>query len=197
VRAASPPSFVTLPSVKVTTHGFHVLAVDPGIRGCGVALFKAGGLVKAAYVKNPFFAGNGAAEAASMGRAVQHWTETSCGYVDHIAVEWPQIYVSQLRAGKGKKKADPNDLLALCGVDAALAALLGTPTTSYQPHQWKGSMDKDASHLRIESRLRPAELAVAAEGREAAGALEHNVIDAIGIGLFHLGRFERRRVIAY
>lgn len=185
------------PAVKVTTHPRWVLAVDPGIRGCGVALFRAGLLAEAAYVKNSYKSGNRATEAASMAKDVVDWLGDTIDELDELAVEWPQIYVSQLRAGKGKKKADPNDLLALCGIDAALAALFKVSTKSYQPHEWKGGVDKDPHHLRIEGRLQPSELRVASEAREDAGSLEHNVMDAIGIGLFHLGRLERRRVIAY
>lgn len=91
---------------------------------------------------------------------------------------------------------DPNSLLALCGVDAALAVAFNVDNVfSYLPSEWKGQMTKAACHHRIQSRLSDAELRVWFEAEARHGSLVHNVWDAVGIGLHHRGRLKPRRVI--
>lgn len=169
-----------------------VLAVDPGIRGCGAALFAGGRLIECAYVASPCRGGERAAECATMAS----WVAGSYNgryRVSELAVEWPRVYASRIRAGEAG--ADPNDLLALCGVNAALAALLApAAASSYAPSEWKGQMKKGPSHLRVESRLGAEEREVYEAG--SLGCRGHNVRDAVGIGLHHLGRLDRKRVIA-
>lgn len=166
-----------------------LLAVDPGIRGCGVAVFRDGLLVQAAYVRSPAREGNRAAECAEAARAVGQWRREQ--RMDEVAVEWPRVYATQIR--RGETKEDPNDLLALAGVDAALALVFApAPVTSYCPSEWKGQMKKSVCHARGWSRLVEAERRVPLEGPPS---LHHNVRDAVCLGLHHLGRLEPRRVI--
>jgi hypothetical protein len=58
------------------------------------------------------------------------------------------------------------------------------------PVQWKGSVDKEVHNDRVLKRLTPAE-------REVIPKLPksklHNVIDAIGLGLWALGRMQQER----
>lgn len=173
-----------------------LLSVDPGIRGCGAALFRAGELVACAYVKNPMKSGSGPAECASMVCAV-----CICGMLDLViinvlVVEWPQVY----QRGGGRTRGDANDLLGLAGVGGGLAARFweaDTKVRSVSPSEWKGQVPKDAIALRVESRLSEAERVAYDAGVTAvAPSLRHNVSDAVGIGLWGLGRFERRRVIS-
>lgn len=173
-----------------------VLALDPGIRGCGVALFVDGRLFSADYVKNPARRGNRAAECVAMARAVWHWTDDD---VDALVVEWPQIYASRIMRGENGDK-DPNDLLALCGIDAAVATFLRVEAealTTYLPREWKGTMKKGPCHERARDRLGETELQRALGGAARAGAdLAHNMWDAVALGLHHLGRLAPKRVIA-
>jgi hypothetical protein len=53
----------------------------------------------------------------------------------------------------------------------------------YTPQQWKGSVPKTVMERRIRSKLAPDELATLPTGAKA-----HNAIDAVGLGLYHLGR---------
>lgn len=167
----------------------HLLAIDPGIRGCGVAVYTPHGLRWAGYVKNPA-SGDTAEACLALARAVEDAAvdEGQLPVIGEIAFEWPRVYTI------GKGKGDPNDLLPLVGVCMALCGrLFGSPATRYYPHEWKGQMQKGAAFVaRVQSRLTPEEL-----GRvHARGHLGHNVWDAVGIGLHHLGRFERKRIIA-
>ncbi len=154
----------------------NLLAIDPGIRGCGAAFFMDSCLVRAAYVENPEVAGNHALAAREMANAVAGWVDCYAR-VEELALEWPRIYKTRIR--EGKMREDPNDLLALCGVNSALAAFIPWAVpTCYAPSDWKMQLKKEKCHPRIKA------------------TLAHNMLDAVGIGLYHLGRFERKRVIA-
>lgn len=170
-----------------------LLAVDPGIRGCGAALFDGSRLVAAAYVKNPITSGNRANEAAAVGHAVALWVHETHYWrvIDFVVVEWPQIYASRIRAGRTKE--DPNDLLALAGVVSVVAAEVGNDTdaASYAPAEWKGQVPKEVMCARIVARLDEAERAIVEAVLPASK--RHNAIDAVGLGLRHLGRLERKR----
>lgn len=161
-----------------------VAAVDPGIRGCGVAVFSNGRLIVAAYVRSPVKSGCDAAAAAAMGEAVAE--RLPC--LGELALEWPRVYASRIR--EGRSKADPNDLLALCGVQAVVAARCRLPSGSvrcYAPSDWKGQMPKGVCGLRVRSRLDPVELGIL-DDADCPPSLMHNVLDAVGIGLHHVGR---------
>lgn len=59
-----------------------------------------------------------------------------------------------------------------------------------EPTKWKGSVKKDITHARIKKRLSPVELELyETQTAETAESLKHNVLDAIGIGLYVLKRY--------
>lgn len=164
-----------------------LLALDPGIRGCGVALFREKTLVKAAYVKNAEREGNRASAKATMAREVVWWvTDSEADYRD-ISVAY-ELMVS--RYSRQQQKGDQNDLIALAEIAGRVCGFCRCVGVDYKPEEWKGQMDKAAAHKRIDERLTPAEKAVIV----TAGSLTHNVLDAIGIGLHHLGRFAPKKV---
>ena len=116
------------------------------------------------------------------------WYEHQVG---QIVVEYPQIYAP------GQSKGDPNDLPPMVGIDVGLACLFPrVPVQSYFPREWAGATTKAKSGdawlsprgQRVRQRLSASELAVLADVR-----VTHDVIDAIGIGLHHVGRFAPRR----
>ncbi len=123
-----------------------------------------------------------------MARAVVDFMTFHASEPDVLVFEWPQVYGDV----RGK---DPNDLLALCGVDAAIAMFFSAKTFTYLPAQWKGQMKKAPCHERIRGRLSAGELQVALKGAAVAGKLAHNMWDGIGIGMHHLGRLKPERVI--
>jgi hypothetical protein len=204
-----------------------VLAIDPGIRGAGVALFRAGVLVRAAYVRNLVEEGCQVAACVAMARAVWEWVAGALGLPegrpepavwrwlartfpnasewlravlgadaeatrlpDVVVCEWPQIYYGPKQSG------DQNDLPPLAGVDAALGALFpGAELVSVAPREWKGgSVDKQVMCDRVWARLSPEEQARVE--RRPRGGLDHNTVDAAGVGLWFLGRLRRRRAYA-
>jgi hypothetical protein len=176
----------------------YVIAVDPGIRGCGVALFRGGVLVDCEYVRNPVKKGADFDAVVGAARAVDAWCFRSLeaipndvGWSTRVVLEFPQVYTAS------KSKGDNNDLLPLAAVDGAIAALLGCPATRVAPRDWKGSMAHEAVEHRVASRLDGDEMFVIDEAFGRAGkTLAHNVTDAVGIGLHAVGRFTPRKAIA-
>jgi hypothetical protein len=155
-----------------------LLALDPGIRGIGVAYFDSGVLRYANYLKNPVLEGDGPEAWFGMADAVYAELKSREMRVDAYACEYPQIY----RVSKG----DPNALIPLAAVSAACGAVLPIQKcVGFLPRQWKGQLKKEKHHPMILAALSEAERATILETRKT---LVHNVIDAVGIGLFYLER---------
>ncbi len=156
-----------------------MLSLDPGIRGCGVGLWEASKLVRCDYVKGAHATDSVLAAAFAMARQVRAWAPND---VSFLALEWPQVYRS------GKQKGDNNDLLALAAVEGALVALFPDAAFEvFKPAQWKGQVPKNIMCRRIIEHLTVEEKKVYA-GAEVIKSLEHNMIDAVGIGLAALRR---------
>jgi hypothetical protein len=109
----------------------------------------------------------------------------------HLIIEWPQVYT--------RGSNDRNDLLPLCAIAGAVAQRLALFASQRHvlPRTWQGQMTKDVCHARIKSRLDKYELTVvdaACQGH--APGKRHNILDAVGIGLYSVGRFSPQKVIA-
>lgn len=167
-------------SIFYTAH-FRMLCIDPGLRGCGVAEFLAGNLVRAAYVKNPRDVGRGYECHRTMARAVQQWATPA---VDRVVIELPRIY-----PGSAQQKGDLNDLLDLTGVGGAIAASSEAVVESVFPSDWKGQVPKDVMTERIKRACTPEERATA---EKCAASLAHNMWDGVGIGLYKLSRLHKK-----
>lgn len=106
-----------------------------------------------------------------------------------LVTEWPQVY----RAGKSK--GDPNDLVPMAGVAGCLAGHLGVPVQSYLPAEWLGGTCpkwEDGDPWASPRGQRVWEALTAAE--RVCVVASHDAVDAVGIGLKYLGRFELRRL---
>jgi len=160
-----------------------MICIDPGLRGCGVAYFNAASkqLVRAEYVKNPITEGRGPKAHCSMARAIADQT-----FLSHdIVLEFPRIY-------PGVRGEDMNDLLDLAGVDGAIAALLCSATHTIRhlfPSDWKGQVPKAKMNARVLKQLSLLER----DNIVTAGSKDHNTLDAVGIGLYVLGRLDKRK----
>lgn len=135
---------------------------------------------------------------ADMGWALfESATLISCGLgqpdgtalrIARVAIERPMIYPGP------RQKARPRDVITLAlraGEAAGLyARVYGVTPEYFEPDEWKGgSISKEAHHPRIWKRLNGTERRLVSTN---CGRLpekkQHNVLDAIGIGLFALGR---------
>jgi len=152
-----------------------LLAVDPGLSCSGVAVFDA--LDHSLQRAAPITAlGRDRLQIPQrclmMAAAIRAYGDTP----DYLVCEWPQIYTS------GKGKGDPNDLIPLAVICGMLAAQYPSASVyTYAPREWKGQVPKRVMVTRVLGRLSDEELALLTTS-------DHNAIDAIGIGLWHLGR---------
>lgn len=174
-----------------------LFAVDPSVNNPGVALFRGGVLIAAERVKiDPEYASLEIGERCQrVASAIIRWGMAFDMEPRSLVFEWPQSYY-------GKGKGSQNDLFGLAGVGMSVAGQLGvalaprhialtirTPT----PAEWAGQVPKNTTGdpfasprgLRIKARLSLEELAVIVPS--------HDAVDAVGLGLWCLGRFVRQR----
>jgi hypothetical protein len=163
----------------------QMIAIDPGLRGSGVAVFneQTKQLLKAKYVKNPAITDRGPACWVRMAQAINGWLEYDGS--QQIIIEYQRLRI-------GREKGDPNNMMELQGVVGAISGLFYEwPPVAYFPEQWKGTIKKEVMTQRILNRLTPEELLVIGP----LNSKSHNTIDAVGIGLYHLGRLKHERTI--
>lgn len=160
----------------------NFVAIDPGLRGCGVAVFRNGRVKEAVYVESQERKARGADCFVAMADEVYRWRWERCAK-GYTIVELPQVYTSK------HQKGDQDDILQLAGVVGAICQCNGGDVQTVRPREWKGTVAKEVMATRIVSRLDEAERAAIV--RKSA-ALDHNIIDAIGIGLWYLGRLNGR-----
>ena len=151
----------------------HLVSLDPGLRGCGLAYWHEDGrLLAALYLRNPVKKGDGPAAWMGYEAAISMKPGPT-----HFISEVPQVY------RVGASKGDPDDLIQLAGVVGVFSALF-TATTylGVKPREWKGQVPKDVHHARLVKTLTPKELAMVKAA--APPSLRHNVLDAVGIGRY-------------
>jgi hypothetical protein len=170
-------------------HPEHVIAVDPGIDLCGVAAFVDKHLVACAHIGgrlgpkvDPLIRAAATAEVVFEG--VKGWHLAA---VSHLIVEWPQIYMP------GKSKVPGGDILLLAAVAGAIAMIfapLKVIRTTTTPAGWKGQLHDRVVQARVRTRLDKAgELEILQSALDALPeSRQHNVTDAVGIGLSAIGR---------
>ena len=173
----------------------ELLAVDPGIRAPGVALFQDGLLVAAAAIKlDPvdFLLDDPAERVRRACGVIGTWflcESSSPGTCPDVAWERPQWY------RRGVSKGDPNDLGPLAIMGGHLGGMLGGRVYSYLPDEWTHGTKKTKSGDPWKSprgiRLRAL---LSAEEFAAIGKATHDLVDAVGIGLHHLKRFGLKRI---
>jgi hypothetical protein len=152
-----------------------LVAIDPGVKHLGIAVFKDAVLERAFLADTPRFE--------------EPWMKPNfCSlhglhHVNELVIEKPQIYVA------ARSKGDPNDLIDLALVAGGLAGIFRVmnqlPVIYYRPSEWKKQAPKNVVTERTLASLSPFEIDHIKLPR-AAKTLGHNVYDAIGIGLAHL-----------
>lgn len=189
----------------------EVLALDPSIRAAGVALFRNRKLIGSGTIKLPAnIAPNVPARCLRMAQEIVSWVVEREAAPAHLIVEWPKV--SDQSIGK-----DKNSLFGLAGVVGAVSGQLSMTLASavagilseglamqdetlnvvaYTPDEWSYGMEKAKTKGQAEKSVRAQytrRRLLADELLHWPGA-EHDAIDAIGIGLKYLGRFEPRTV---
>lgn len=161
-----------------------LVTIDPGLRHCGLAVFR-DGVLRAAYLVR---LGADDAQTAAARFALATQVFSLAGHPDRLVIELPRIYPA------ARQKGDQNDLIQLATVAGAVVGrVLARHVEFIYPRTWKGTINADVMTERITERLTADE---STRVEKCPASLSHNVYDAIGIGLHVLGRLEPRRVIA-
>ena len=154
-----------------------IACIDPGVSangGTGIAYFSESGLLLEAYLVRAPKVDDVADRINSMLLDLR----TPPRRVRLCLVEWPQIY-------RGSP-VNPNYLLGLSGAAMAIASRLEPEAVSaILPRVWKGRLDADKMTKVIDAAITAGERITI---HECPKSLRHNVLDAIGIGLWHFGR---------
>jgi hypothetical protein len=149
----------------------RLIAIDPGKAGLGWAAFEGGRLIETGLIAN-----------GSLSEAFRVLKEVCLKHRPGDAViEIPQVYQQRLQKG------DPNDLITvavIAGIAAAAFLPYGIEPQLVRPHKWKGSRPKAVDNQYTLSLLDEDEKSklVKVSGKQ------HNVLDAVGIGLWRVGR---------
>lgn len=174
----------------------YLLSIDPGVRTCGCAMWLNGKLTAAKLVLG-VLKGAEASPAdlvEHMAISVKRWVGGSIGLVPYdlnTVIEMMRTY-----DGKAKGNADANDLIMVSLVSGGILMHMCRPGTLVLPENWKGGVPKKNRHgdnvikERCLDKLSKEEIATI---DLPAKSLEHNVWDAIGIGLRHLRNTGVRR----
>lgn len=192
-----------------------ILSVDPGLRHPAAALFRRGQLRAASRVRVPSsWHGLGVGERCRLiGGAIHAWAEQEglemsamieglelelagdaagartvrrARGVEQVVIEWPQIY------RLSKSKGDPNDLPGLAGVGMAIGGRLDVEVVSYLPKQWAGGTRKAETGDPLDSPRGRLVWRCLSHDERGRVVRSHDAIDAVGLGLHHLGRLQRR-----
>lgn len=108
----------------------------------------------------------------------------SRGSCSEVFVEKPQVYPHQ------KLKGNPNDLIDVAlaaGCIAEMARANGCVVQFVLPRRWKGQRPKDVDNQVTFEHMLPHERVLLSRCGVTKNK-RHNVLDAIGIGLWKLGR---------
>lgn len=146
----------------------------------GIAQFGHSGLVSAAYIKNTVKSGRGYGAHRALASAV--WEKSAVSHEDVLIVEHPRIY-------PGMPDKDLNDLLDVVAVGAAVAAPFMRELVTVYPSEWKGTVKKSVMLERIRKALSAEELARCEFTNKSD---DEDLLDAVGIGLWRLGRLNKK-----
>ena len=116
---------------------------------------------------------------------------------DKLIIEIPFIRPDDITGGRGARANNPaavaakriNDLLSVCVCAGQWIRSINAPhTRRVRPHEWKGGVPKEIHNARVLEKLSSAESLLLPK---LPASKLHNVVDAVGLGLFELGRMGR------
>lgn len=147
-----------------------LIAIDPGTRALGFAIFEDRELRRCGLVR--------AFDLDNMCRTLRTHPITE-GIYSNVVVEVPQVY---------RHTKDASALIKVALVAGACASVLvAGQIETVLPHAWKGTRPKEICNKLTRSILEPEELDILT-AVDAPKSLMHNVVDAVGIGLWKVGR---------
>ena len=147
-----------------------LISIDPGLRTAGFAQWDESGRLLLAGLAQ----GSKTARDSEAWRAIASEVRKIAEGCD-VVIEFPKVYPH----GKG----DPEDLLQLAAVVGAICASHKCLKV-FRPYEWKGQVPKDVMVMRIQGWITDSERSKVL--LPSAKSLQHNVWDAIGIGVKYL-----------
>lgn len=171
-----------------------LLAVDPGLRTAGAAIFKGPCLAGCALIQagDDLRGVSGIEVWGRMGERMRRWESgvLGGGYPEHIAIEKMTIVT---RGSGGWSGIPPESLLQVTGSAGAVAHACSGPNTRVWrdelPSRWKGSINKEVMWRRVQRQLTEKEQEIVAfAARLHAPNLRHNIYDAVMLGMYCVGR---------
>lgn len=175
-----------------------LLAIDPSICSAGVALFRAGKLLACTNIEPDVESDEMGVRVQAMAHEILSWVVAVVAEPRVVVYEWPQVYSG------GKQKTPGGDLLGLSAVGAAAAAALAVALVprsiapriiTPEPARWIGQVPKDKTVRGAKKSARGVRIIGRLDSEEAILVpSQHDVIDAVGIGLWALGRLTPARV---
>lgn len=158
-----------------------LVSIDPGIKGMSLAAFRDGQLERVELLRAPPRATFARADTWSTARLID------LGPVDLCVVERMVHYPGSTGA---RGNAVANDLIDLTAASCLLAGRINPRELRFvTPHEWKGTTPKEICEARALAKLREKERQLLwAYLADVPPSLRHNLWDALGIGLFALGR---------
>lgn len=172
-----------------------LIAIDPGVHNMAIAVFGDNGVLLEAWNETDARS----AFEGLLNETLERWGSPSVRLINrlqsHVRLERNRIVGERQVVYPGAKglKTNPNDLLdlAMCAgaFYGALCVDMHASLTIVAPAEWKAQVPKDITKRRILGLLTDVEKVLIKKGGEM-----HNVYDAIGIGLFALGRAKKGMV---
>ena len=160
------------------------LYVDPGTWDVAVARFNDKGEYDVAHLLRSK-SGTLADRITDMVQQFSDLPVFRSGTLCRIVVEIPKVRDRRHQ----KKKVDPDDLIRLSVVGGAFLAF-GRPGVIRRPEEWKAQLPKGVCRTRLTDILSKEELRTfKTDLAQHPEGLQHNMWDALGIGLHDLGRF--------
>lgn len=158
----------------------RILTADPGKAHVGWALFYNGGLSLCGLLRFDGF------EYADL--------QKESGCPDAVIIERPKVYPQR------RQKGDPNDLIDIAFTGGSIAAHVKhacgfANIHTVTPRDWKGTVPKEISHSRITKSLLASEQDYEIYSKYTTGipkSLQHNVMDAIGMGYWACDQGDER-----
>ena len=162
----------------------NLVAIDPGVKTVGWAFFMDNVLVDCNITRS------------KNGLMHEHADDYNKKFpprddivASHGIIEVPQIY--QQRLWKGRQEDLVNVIYMAGSIAGVIYQLSHVELRTVKPHEWKKNVKKDIHNKRIISRLNTEELDIF-NACDAPKSLRHNVIDAIGVGLYALKRDKKK-----
>ncbi|NBT35950.1 MAG: hypothetical protein EBT03_10525 [Betaproteobacteria bacterium] len=160
-----------------------LLAIDPGKKHLGVALFENGRLVALDELKLPRkdeWTTTSPWRLASAVDAFCAWHGKQTKRVTDCVIEFPQIYDSS------REKGDPNKSIRYIHTNIGALLVLFQNADLIEPQRWKGTIDGDKMISRALGKLDATERTLTEEKT-------HNAHDAVGLGLWRVKRLHLDR----